>query len=322
MTNFINDNKRSLDRLKWVFKQLKIESPYGIKALSEIKPFKSNNEKHLRQSFEVLSHIISILKEKPDLFQSFNRYFMELRNISGSLNNLNNNQTLNETELFEIKNFVIIVCDILELADKNKITLEKLSNSCLNQIIILLNPDKIITRSFYIHEIWSDNLKEIREQKKLIESKIVLEKDNQIKEQLRNERALIVCQERDEELSVRKKLTIKLKKYQNELETIVNNIGLFELLLAKAELAIENKCCIPEIYEADSGKNITIENAIEPEIAENLKANNRRFVPVSIQLQKGVTILTGANMGGKSVALKTIALNAELARFGFCPFAR
>lgn len=324
MINFTEktEKQKSLDRLRWVFNNLKIESQYGKKALESNKIYKRGEETKLRLFFEHLKNIVEKLNEKKDLFSKFNNIFMELRNISGSVQNLKNNNTLGDTELFEIKNFSILFSELLDLAKNERILPDYLCNSNLRQVINLLNPNKITTRSFFIHEIWSDNLRLIREQKKNIEKKIVSTKDIDEKNNLRNERAKIVALEREEELEIRKKLTQKLKSYENELEYAVNYIGKFELELAKAQLSIEKGYSVPIIYDSNSEKNICIKEAIEPEIAENLKKNNRIFTPVSIEIQKGVTVLTGANMGGKSVALRTIALNAELIRFGFFPFAK
>ena len=312
---------QSFNRLKWVFRQLKIESEYGKKAVADLKPYKSGSEKDLGFLFQNLKSIVSIFEDKPNLFSNFNRLFMELRNISGSVSNLRNNQILGETELFEIKNYAIVVSDIIDLAEENEILPDNIRKFDLKPVIKLLNPDKIVTRSFYIHESWSEKLQIIREEKKAVENKIIKAKDSQEKDSLRNLRANIVNQERDEELCVRKALTSQLKQYEENLDYSVRNIGFIELSLAKAELAVTNNCCVPTIYDSDSNNQIIVEKAIEPEIAESLKRNNREFTPVSIELQKGVTLLTGANMGGKSVSLKTIALNTELTRFGFFPFA-
>ena len=64
----------------------------------------------------------------------------------------------------------------------------------------------------------------------------------------------------------------------------------------------------------DAGKNAD-------EIADAVEGRGKTFTPVSITLEKGATVITGANMGGKSVALKTIALNILLIQCGFFPFA-
>ena len=317
-----NDVKESLNRLRWVFMQLKLESQYGRNALSEIRPYHKDEVLKLRNCFLELGHIIEVFKNKTDLFPILNNVFKELRYICGSINNSKNNLVLGETELFEIKNFAILVSDLFETAKKENILSQELIDIDLKPVIKLLNPDAIVTRSFYIHESWSEKLKEIRESKKNIEAKILSTNDSHEKEELRARRAEITGFERDEELEVRKNLTLQLKEYETALEFVANNIGFFELTLAKAALAVEYGCCLPEIYDLDSNKSIILNMAIEPEIAESLKKSNRSFTPVSIEVQNGVTLLTGANMGGKSVALKTIALNVDLVRFGFMPFAQ
>lgn len=58
-----------------------------------------------------------------------------------------------------------------------------------------------------------------------------------------------------------------------------------------------------------------------PEKAEKLGLRGAAFTPVSIEADRGVTLITGANMGGKSVALKTVALNVLLALAGFFVYA-
>ena len=322
---YLKDNsekQKSFSRLNWVFKNLKIESSYGQKALSEIIAYKSKEEQELRNHLSEINSIIEKLKKDLKLFSDFNKIFMELRNISGSIRNLKNDFILGETELFEIKNFIILVSNILELAKNNDISPKILINLDLTNIIKILNPDKIITRTFYIHEFWSDKLREIRDRKKIVETEIIKEENLILKEELRKKRAEIVNEEREEELNVRKLLSSRLKKYIKDFDLIINNIGLFELKLAKAELAIRYNCCIPEVLDFDSNEDIVLENAIEPEIAELLKIKGNNFTPIDINIQKGVTLLTGANMGGKSVSLRTIALNIELARFGFLCFAK
>ena len=322
MNNNKSEKEKSPNRLKWVFRNLKLESQYGKNALSEIKAYKNSEKPELEKCFSELNNIVSVFKIQKDLFGKFNNYFMELRNIAGSVKNLSADQTLNETELFEIKNFSILVTDIIELAAKENILSDSLKKLDLKPVINLLNPDKIVTRSFYIHENWSEKLKDIRESKKQIETEIIAEKDSLKKEELRAKRGEIVALEHEEELAVRKELTQKLKTFEKNLEFAINNIGNYELTLAKAEMAVKNNCCIPDLYDFNPENQILIEEAIEPEIAETLQANQRTFTPVSIEIKKGVTLLTGANMGGKSVALRTIALNVELVRFGFLPFAK
>ena len=61
---------------------------------------------------------------------------------------------------------------------------------------------------------------------------------------------------------------------------------------------------------------------VHPEVADHLKERGGAFTPVSITLEKGTTVITGANMGGKSVSLKSVTLNLLLLQTGFFVFAR
>ena len=45
------------------------------------------------------------------------------------------------------------------------------------------------------------------------------------------------------------------------------------------------------------------------------------FTPLTIDAPEGVTVITGANMGGKSVAIRTLALNVLLCHAGFYAFS-
>ena len=288
-------------------------------------------------------------EENPDIYDNFHRIFMELRNIQGTTKNLFAGSVLDETELFEVKNFAILMTDLLDIASKEELLFNKIDNLKLKSVIKLLNPDSIVTRSFYIHESWSERLREIRNSKKQIESAILAEKDSAAKELLRSKRINIpdealryyiqsqyckkvddkyyfdvskLNEEKEEEANVRRWLSSELKQYAEDLAEKQNFAGNFELMLAQAELVSSKQCCVPEILCSDSDNNLTLVEGVEPELAEGLEKKDRCFTPVSIELQRGVTILTGANMGGKTVALKTIALNVELVRYGFLPFAQ
>ena len=62
------------------------------------------------------------------------------------------------------------------------------------------------------------------------------------------------------------------------------------------------------VVVVDTGDEIL--ELVNPELVDLLSEQGRAFVPVSIALDQGATVITGANMGGKSVAMKTVALNA------------
>jgi dsDNA-specific endonuclease/ATPase MutS2 len=248
--------------------------------------------------------------------------FKCLRYISGSLDNLEAGLTPDETELLEIKGFALMLNSLKSWYDESGLKLESIDFSDLEPVVSLLNPDKTIVSSFHVHDAYSERLKEIRAAKRLLESEILKTAGLERKEELRCERARIVSQERDEENVVRAGLGLKLQPWIKHLRHNGSAAGLFELLLAKARVALRYECCRPELLPAGSGKPLKAENMFNPEISEILERQGKSFTPVSIGLEPGTTLLTGANMGGKTVALLTLAMNAELALLGFFVSAR
>ena len=89
--------------------------------------------------------------------------------------------------------------------------------------------------------------------------------------------------------------------------------GRLDFIIQKALFAVRYGGVKPELTE----KDLELEDMINPEICDLLEQQGRRFVPVSISLTPGATVITGANMGGKSVVMKTVALNVLLLQAGF-----
>ncbi len=100
-------------------------------------------------------------------------------------------------------------------------------------------------------------------------------------------------------------------------EVLMNNceiIGLLDFGIAKAMFAIKNDCTMPEIVEEhiiefEDGRNLQVEGI--------LKSKGKEYCPVSISLEDGVTCITGANMGGKTISLKLAGQIPVLAQYGF-----
>ena len=89
-------------------------------------------------------------------------------------------------------------------------------------------------------------------------------------------------------------------------------------MIQKALFAVRYGGVRPEITDGA----LELVDMVNPEIVDLLSEQRRTFVPVSISLDRGATVITGANMGGKSVAMKTVALNALLFQAGFLVCAR
>lgn len=119
--------------------------------------------------------------------------------------------------------------------------------------------------------------------------------------------------EAEEELKVRGKLSEEIKRYHVVIEKNICALGKLDLLVAKGYHALGFKCVKPKIIDSNglyilNGRNIRVE--------QSLRKSNREFTPITVSLYRGVTCITGANMGGKTVSLKTIGFLLAMAQYG------
>lgn len=119
----------------------------------------------------------------------------------------------------------------------------------------------------------------------------------------------------DEELNVREMLSKEISKYEAVLLENCHRIGELDITLSKALYAEKHNCVMPEIttehiLEFEDGRNLQLEEALRAR-------KGGEYCPVSMALTDGVTCITGANMGGKTISLKLAGMVAILAQYGF-----
>lgn len=118
----------------------------------------------------------------------------------------------------------------------------------------------------------------------------------------------------DEEEKVRKVLSLKISEYEDVLLENCKKIGALDFALAKAAFSIKRNLARPEIVhehvvEFENGRNLAVEEVVT--------RKGKEYCPVSLSLKDGVTVITGANMGGKTISLKLAGQVAILAQYGF-----
>lgn len=123
----------------------------------------------------------------------------------------------------------------------------------------------------------------------------------------------------EEELKVRETLSEEIHSWEEVLNENCRRIGRLDIVLAKALFAGKHNCVMPEIVtehvvEFTDGRHLQVE--------EIISGKGGRYCPVSISLKDGVTCITGANMGGKTVSLKLTGMIAILAQYGYFVPAR
>ena len=133
--------------------------------------------------------------------------------------------------------------------------------------------------------------------------------------ELNNE--LVRLKERAEEeiQNILRSLTASIRERLEDLRLAVETLGYLDFSFAKARFSKEFRCVIPEVN--DKGL-LTIIDGRHPTLERTLSAQQKRVVPVSVELdsQRHILVISGPNTGGKTVALKTVGLLTLMALSG------
>ncbi len=219
-----------------------------------------------------------------------------LKDIRNSVNRLKEGSTADDIELFEIKLLLLVnqeVRDLLKVTAVKSVVLADLS-----QLLNLLDPEGKRITSFYIYDSYHPQLKVLRK-----------EREDSAEPDPQNEYQISQL-----ENIVRSQLSAKLKEETAALLSSINELAAIDLLIAKCALLTELNLTVPEI----SSKTTSYKGLFNPQVVELLAAEKKVYQKIDIQLQNSVPLLvTGANMGGKSLTLKTLALAQYMFQFGF-----
>lgn len=283
----------------------------------KLKVFKRNEKESLVNELNNVESIIKSLREKQYLYDDIERIMMEFKDISNLMARYNKNYILDEIELFEIKNFAINIKKLMNIyMDLNlNIDIEFYSTS---KIVELLNPEGKITKSFQIYNSYSEELSNVRKEKTNIEKLIFKETDVDKIKSLKDKRLNLIVIEDKIQRRIQKELSEKIYLYIGDIKNNITALGRLDLLIAKGKIAIKY-CAVKPVVKKEI--NISFHEMNNPKVMNYLEKDNKKYIPISIDLDQGVTVITGANMGGKSVSIKTIVLNLLLAQMGFYVFA-
>ena len=114
--------------------------------------------------------------------------------------------------------------------------------------------------------------------------------------------------------NIKDMLSAKVWECKDELLKALEEVGIFDLLLAKVVFARTYQCVIPEIMKKN--KLIDVKNIFNIFLQAELHKVNIKFQKINIKIHNKVNIITGSNMGGKTTILKTIGQIALMAKYG------
>ena len=362
-----NVKTRKETGLDYVVSAVNLLTPFGIKQIKEQKPFVPGQEESLRAELDRVQVMMGIAERNPKEIELLQETFMMMKDNTFTIER-SGNSVLSVVEIFEIKSLLLQMEKVRSLADKLSVPAEFIPDDTV-KLLDTLDPGKDRLNTFYIYDVFSEKLGELRKEKKETERElrkkqkalreivkdkygvnltpkfeIVISKSDpqsikmigEITELIRSDEdymsvtfslapteGMDACIRRsdelmtlieEEELEVREYLSKEISSYERVLLENCEKLGRLDITLSKAIYADRHDCVMPEIVnehviEFEDGRNLQVEDI--------LKEKGKEYCTVSIALDDGVTCITGANMGGKTVSLKLVGMVAILAQHGF-----
>jgi DNA mismatch repair protein MutS2 len=254
----------------------------------------------IRQQLDLLEqmHILVQIPENNDPMNRIIHDLSGLKDIQLTISRLSSGEIADDIELFEIKQLALlnesikailkeIHCDLIRLPD-------------LENVVGLLDPENQGIPHFYIYNAYSEALRELR-----LKIKQADLSSTEVLETLR-------LQELELEEEIRISLSQKLRVFADGLKVALEELSLLDVLIASAKWSIEMSLCKPEI----SDKDTQYETLFNPAVKLFLTETGKEYQPVDIHFDKAPVLITGANMGGKTVLLQTVFISQYLCQFG------
>lgn len=285
--------------LRYMYETLEVISPCGRKMLlgSEMMTGKREIDYYYSKLNEIYYRDCTRIANK----------LMCLKDIQNTLSRLAGGAVLDDIELFEVKYLAIVSGEVFQLLEELRIKSVRLP--VLEEVVKILDPDGLNIPSFYVYDTYHPELKEIRRQMRLLQGA-----GEELSDEQRGRLAVLLQRNSDIELEVRGELSQKLIVFASDLALALRNLSFLDILIAKAEQMKRLGLCFPAVTEDGE----TFYNGMfNPAVKEIVVKQGREYVPVDISFEREPVTIIGANMGGKSVALKCLALNQLLVQFGF-----
>ncbi len=306
--------------LQYVLESLHGCSPFGQERIRRLRFYTPQEREELEEELYNVERAAAAAEELKGEYNKLMTGLCQMKDIRNSLRRCAEGETPDHVELFEIKGYLQRLDGMRPLFDRiNAVThFRGIAFHEVQDALAILDPDGTGSRGFYIPDSATARLKEIRRGKKEIEERLFHAQTDAEKDELRLQRTRLCGEEDAEEMHVRKAMGAALSPMVDDLLADADSAGRLDFIIQKALFAVHYGGVRPELTE----RELELEDMLNPELCDLLAEQNRRFVPVSIRLTPGATVITGANMGGKSVAMKTVALNVLLLQAGFLVCAK
>ena len=282
--------------LKFIVDSLNILSSAGRRYLMAL-PFRSKKEE-LESIYSQNQQFSDIWdkEENKNTFSLLEMKLSQLRDIHTTIKLLETGHVLDDIGLFEVKHFAILAESINDFLKQLGISFFNIPD--VDEPISILDPEGKKIPHFHVYDVYSSEL---------------AEKRRQMKNASENEKEQIRLDAESLEDECRRKLSEKLQPFAQNLYSALSEIARLDVELAKTEIANRFGLSKPDI----SAETTTLRKIFNPQLEDFLYKQGKVFQRIDISIPQKPTLITGANMAGKSVLLKTVALIQYMAQFGF-----
>lgn len=310
-------SQKSACGLKYILDRTEPCSAPGKNALKKIEFYTPDAKEELLTELENVEKLKQAVALRAKEISQLESVFFHLKDLHNTFDRLSR-ATLDEVELFELKAFLRLTRQASGIAEtlSEKYGLKAVAFRKTEKAFELLEADN--GEGFFVDDALSEKLLAARREKETANAALARAKNEAELAAARQRHLNAAAKEDAAQEEARERLSALLRPFAEDFAFNSELAGRLDLMLAKARLAYASDAIKP-IVGGDELKLIQMTN---PEIEEKLRLRGSDFTPVSIEANRGVTLITGANMGGKSVALKTIALNVLLAQLGYFVYAR
>lgn len=237
---------------------------------------------------------------QPRAYIDLRHCFMQLHDLQGTLASLSCHTPLNEVELFEIKNLSYLTGKarqaVAELGMDKVLPLPD-----LGEVFSILDPDGTGVVNFYIYDTYDARLAPLRAELR------TLQEHGGDPQRI----ADLLAEQNEVQQKVCIRLCDSLYNHSLLLATALEQMAYGDFLCAKAELCRRWHLSRPSI-----GARLQHQQLINPRLKEHNETLGLRYQPVDIVAYNGVTLVTGANMAGKTVLLKSLGTAQLMAQTG------
>lgn len=283
--------------LRFILDELCTHSSYSRKLLLESTMM--HDREAIEKSYSVLKEFYHIVENEENkiTIQTLQHKLCKLKDINNTISRLSASTVIDDIELYEVKNLALLAADVKNILEKlNLINIIEIPT--LEDVVRILDPDGLRIATFYIYDSYSEELASLR--KKLKEKEC-------FQEEIYNKVATL-------EDEIRAELSNKLKPYVDYLREALETLADVDINLAKALQMKDMQLCFPTVSKDNVA---TYKGIFHPEVRDILQKENKQYHKVDIEFGLKPVIIMGANMGGKTIVLKTLAMCQYLMQFGF-----